>query len=121
MTVLGNAINANTLRFGGLKIVGYWNGLIGSDASGGVTKRSGNLTVQNYAAPNIGLYLCSGFNVAYTNRFIMIQQFNANPPAIVSPADSTSANNFQFTCKSTIDGSSIGTQIPIHIIMFAIN
>ena len=76
MTVLSNAINAAAARFGGLKIVGYWSGLIGADSAGGVTKRSGNLTVQNYAAPNIGLYLCSGFNVDYRNRFVMIQQFN---------------------------------------------
>lgn len=121
MTTLGNAINTAAGRFGGLKIVGYWNGIIGSDSVGGVTKRSGTLTVQNYAAPNIGLYLCSGFNAAYNNRIIMIQQFNSNPQVIISPADSTSATNFQFTCKTTGSGDSTGALIPIHIIIFAIN
>lgn len=121
MTTLGNAINTAAGRFGGLKIVGYWNGIIGSDSVGGVTKRSGTLTVQNYAAPNIGLYLCSGFNAAYNNRIIMMQQFNSNPQVIISPADSTSATNFQFTCKTTGSGDSTGALIPIHIIIFAIN
>jgi len=121
MTTLGNAINTAAGRFGGLKIVGYWNGVIGSDSVGGVTKRSGTLTVQNYASPNIGLYLCSGFNAAYNNRIIMMQQFNSNPQVILSPADSTSATKFQFTCKTTTTGDSTGALIPIHIIIFAIN